>query len=49
MSERKRVHLGFPDPAKAIGSDNEKMAIFRSVRDDIARRVSQLLKEDEND
>ena len=26
-----RVHIGFPDPAKAIGSDEEKMAVFRQV------------------
>ena len=31
----KRRHIGFPDPAKATGTDDEKMAIFRKVRDDI--------------
>jgi len=44
----RRVHLGFPDPAKATGSDDEVIAVFRSVRDDIARRIPQLLKEHEN-
>ena len=38
-----RAHLSFPDPAKAVGSDEEVMAAFRSVRDDIARRVTALL------
>ena len=33
-----RVHIGFPDPAKATGTDAEKMAIFRTVRDDIRKR-----------
>jgi arsenate reductase len=33
-----RVHIGFPDPAKATGTDEEKMAIFRNVRDDIGKR-----------
>lgn len=33
------VHISFPDPAKATGTDEEKMAVFRSVRDDIRRRV----------
>ena len=33
-----RVHIGFPDPAKATGTDAEKMAIFRGVRDDIRKR-----------
>jgi arsenate reductase len=30
---RKRVHLGFPDPALATGSPDEVRAVFRSVRD----------------
>jgi arsenate reductase len=34
----KRVHIGFPDPAKATGTDAEKLAVFRTVRDDIQRR-----------
>lgn len=39
-----RVHLGFPDPAKAIGGDEEVMEAFRKVRDDIATGVFPLLK-----
>ena len=31
----KRLHIGFPDPAKTTGTDAEKMAVFRKVRDDI--------------
>ncbi len=31
----KRVHVGFPDPAKTVGTDEEIMARFRQVRDDI--------------
>jgi arsenate reductase len=30
-----RHHLGFPDPAKATGSEESIMANFRRVRDDI--------------
>ena len=41
----RRVHLGFPDPAKAVGDDNEVMAVFRTVRDDIAREVPALLEQ----
>jgi arsenate reductase len=37
----KRLHIGFPDPAKATGSDAEKLAVFRTVRDDIRRRFSE--------
>jgi arsenate reductase len=33
------VHISFPDPAKATGTDEEKMAVFRAARDDIRRRV----------
>ncbi|HLE27164.1 MAG TPA: arsenate reductase ArsC [Anaerolineales bacterium] len=40
----KRVHLGFPDPAKATGTDDEVMALFRAVRDDIAQKVPDLLR-----
>jgi arsenate reductase (thioredoxin) len=34
----KRVHIGFPDPAKATGTDEQKLAVFRTVRDDIRKR-----------
>ncbi len=34
-----RVHIGFPDPAKAEGTINEKMSVFRQVRDDIQARI----------
>jgi arsenate reductase (thioredoxin) len=32
-----RHHWGFFDPAKAEGSEEEKLRVFRSVRDEIAR------------
>ena len=38
-----RVHLSFPDPARATGSDDEVRAVFRDVRDDIERRVLDFL------
>jgi arsenate reductase len=44
LGQGKRVHLGFPDPAKATGSQEEVMAVFRAVRDDIARKVPELLQ-----
>ncbi len=31
----KRVHIGFADPAKATGSEQEIMEAFRKVRDEI--------------
>lgn len=36
----KRAHIGFPDPAKATGTDDEIIAIFRKVRDDIKARFA---------
>ena len=33
----KRHHWGFDDPAKATGTDEEKMAEFRRVRDEIKK------------
>ncbi len=43
LGRGKRVHLGFPDPAKATGSLEEVLAVFRAVRDDIAQRISAYL------
>ncbi len=43
LGKGRRVHLGFPDPAKATGSEEQVMAVFRRVRDEIAARVSDLL------
>lgn len=45
LGRGKRVHLGFPDPAKATGTDDEVRAVFRQVRDDIAHEVPALLQE----
>jgi arsenate reductase len=39
-----RHHIGFPDPAKAKGTDEEIMAVFRKVRDNIEERVLSYLK-----
>jgi arsenate reductase len=44
LGQGRRVHLGFPDPAKASGTDEEVMAVFRAVRDDIQRKVLELLR-----
>ncbi len=43
LGKGKRVHLGFQDPAKAEGTDEEKLAVFRSVRDAIMEKVPELL------
>jgi protein-tyrosine-phosphatase len=38
-----RIHWPLPDPAVVRGSDEERMAAFRSARDDLRRRISDLL------
>jgi arsenate reductase len=34
-----KLHISFLDPATAEGTDEEKMAIFRRVRDEIRDRL----------
>jgi arsenate reductase (thioredoxin) len=43
LGKGRREHLGFPDPAKATGTEDEVLAVFRRVRDDIAKQVPELL------
>ncbi|MDX2436593.1 MAG: arsenate reductase ArsC [Acidobacteriota bacterium] len=38
------LHISFPDPAEAVGSDDEVMAVFRAVRDDIRVRLVEALR-----
>jgi arsenate reductase (thioredoxin) len=44
LGKGKRTHHSFPDPAKAEGSDEEVMNIFRAVRDDIEKEMTKLLQ-----
>jgi len=39
-----RVHEGFPDPAKATGSDEEILQAFRQVEADIENRIPAVLQ-----
>ena len=36
---RRRLHWSFPDPSNATGSNDEQLAVYRRVRDDIAHRI----------
>jgi arsenate reductase len=40
----KRLHIGFLDPARATGSEDERLAVFRRVRDEIRREMLSLLR-----
>ena len=37
-------HIGFPDPAAAKGSEEERLAIFRQVRDGLREKVFEYLQ-----
>jgi arsenate reductase len=39
LGQGKRTHIGFPDPARAQGTEEEIMAVFRDVRDSIENQV----------
>lgn len=45
LGRGRRIHLGFPDPAAVRGSEAEVRAAFRAVRDDIASKVPELLRQ----
>ncbi|KAF0223414.1 MAG: arsenate [Rhodospirillaceae bacterium] len=38
-----KLHVGFPDPAAAEGSHDEKLAVFRQVYDMIKAKVERLI------
>ena len=40
-----RLHWPLDDPAKATGSESERLAVFRRIRDEIEERVRAFLKE----
>lgn len=39
----RRVHIGFEDPARAVGSPEEVRQVFRRVRDQIQEEMKELL------
>lgn len=43
LGKGKRVHIGFDDPAKALGSDEQVLGEFRRVRDEIAGQIPAYL------
>ena len=44
LGKGKRVHQSFRDPAKAEGTEEERLAVFRQVRDQILEMMPALLK-----
>ncbi len=43
LGRGQRLHLGFPDPARFKGTDEEVLAEFRRVRDQIGLQIPVLL------
>ncbi len=45
LGEAQRLHMGFPDPAAVVGSEEEKLTAFRRVRDQIQAKVMGFLRD----
>ena len=42
-------HIGFPDPADASGNEEERLGVFREVRDGLRRQVIEYLRDVEDE
>lgn len=42
---KRHLHIGFDDPVDAIGTDEEVMAVYRRIRDEIKRDFSKFYQE----
>ena len=45
---RRQEHWGFPDPSAVTGSEEERLAAFRSARDAIAARIETFVEQSAN-
>ncbi len=48
LGKARKLHWPLSDPAAAEGTEDERLARFREVRDEIRRRLSELLPETES-
>ncbi len=44
LGKGRQVHLGFRDPAQTQGTEEQKLAVFRQVRDEMLEKIPKLLK-----
>lgn len=44
LGSGKKLHLNFPDPALATGSEKERITVFREVRDDMQKRILPMIQ-----
>jgi arsenate reductase len=40
----KRLHWSLPDPSRASGSEDDRLTVFRRVRDEIEARIGEWIK-----
>jgi arsenate reductase (thioredoxin) len=40
-----RLHIGFDDPAEAAGTEEERLAVFRKIRDEIRATFRSLYEQ----
>jgi thioredoxin type arsenate reductase len=45
LGKAQRLHWGMPDPAAAIGFDQDILSAFRKLRDELSRRITAFLEE----
>jgi arsenate reductase len=45
---RQQEHWGFPDPSAVTGSEDKRLAAFRSVRDAISSRIEAFVRQSAN-
>ncbi len=44
LGKGRRLHIGFPDPAASTGTPEERLEVFREVRDGIRERIFPVLE-----
>ena len=45
LGKAHRLHWGMPDPAAAGGSEKDRLDAFRSTRDELQRRITDLFRQ----
>jgi len=48
LGQGRRHHISYPDPAKAIGTEEEVLQAFRDVRDSMDIQILDFLKQHQN-
>ena len=43
---KNQVHIGFDDPAEAVGTEEEVIPVYRRVRDEIRKKFSEFYKKE---